>query len=166
MTKYSFDWKIPYRFFSLKLQLAIQLLVFFIICYVFYDQLIRKHYHRWQRGPLMVQEDLLDYNEDKLRSGPWPFQIVKHYYVHDLRSYVSKQRIIATEDQPGENGAPVILSPILDELSLMSFEEYELNIVASIRVSPNRSLPDLRDPKCLNIKYPKRLPTASGKVMQ
>lgn len=167
MPKYSIDGKIiPYRFLSLKsrrlLSFILRLLVLLIICYVFYDKIIRKHH--WQRRTVIVQDDLLDYNEDDLRSGPWPFQIDKHYDVHETQPYVSKRKIIATEDQPGERGTPVRLSPILEDLSLMSFGEYQLNIVASDRVSQNRSLPDLRDPKCLDIRYPKRLPTATGKL--
>lgn len=59
------------------------------------------------------------------------------------------------------SGTPVILSPVLQDLAQMSFGEYQLNLVASDRVASNRSLPDLRDPKCLDIKYPKLLPTAT-----
>lgn len=54
-----------------------------------------------------------------------------------------------------------MLSPILQDLADMTFSEYQVNIVASDRVPNNRSLPDLRDPKCLDIKYPKKLPKAS-----
>lgn len=58
-------------------------------------------------------------------------------------------------------GAPVILSPVLQDLADLSFSEYRINIVASDKVSNNRSLPDFRDPKCLKIKYPKLLPSTS-----
>lgn len=58
-------------------------------------------------------------------------------------------------------GAPVILSPVLQELADASFFEYQINMVASDKVAPNRSLPDLRDAKCLDIRYPKLLPTAT-----
>lgn len=61
-------------------------------------------------------------------------------------------------------GMSVVLSPVLRDLEQMSFGEYQLNIVASDRVSVNRSLPDLRDSKCLNIKYPSLLPTATGNI--
>lgn len=167
MAKYFIDYKIPYRFLGLKSQrrlpIILQLIAILIICYVLYDQLIVKHYHYWLHRPVIVQKDLLNYNEDELRSGHWPFQIDKHYDVREIRSYVSKQKIIATADEPGEKGTPVILSPILEDLSMMSFSEYQLNIIASDRVSQNRSLPDLRNPKCLDIKYPTRLPTVTGK---
>lgn len=43
----------------------------------------------------------------------------------------------------------------------LSFAEYQINIVASDRVAPNRSLPDLRDSRCVNKMYPKLLPIAS-----
>lgn len=55
--------------------------------------------------------------------------------------------------------------PVKQPRSLVELEdvymEYQINIVASDKVAPNRSLPDLRDSKCLNIKYPKLLPSAS-----
>lgn len=41
------------------------------------------------------------------------------------------------------------------------YSEYQLNIVASDKVAHNRSLPDLRDSRCLNIRYPKLLPSAT-----
>ncbi|XP_031634085.1 polypeptide N-acetylgalactosaminyltransferase 13-like [Contarinia nasturtii] len=109
------------------------------------------------RSEIIVQSDLLDYNEDGLRPG-WPFQITKNYHMYDLRKYSPKQKIISNS-RPGDEGKPIII-PILEDLS-DAYSEYEINIVASNRVTPNRSLPDYRDPKCIDITYPSVLPTAS-----
>ena len=54
-----------------------------------------------------------------------------------------------------------MLSPLLQSLADASFSEYQINIVASDRVAPNRTLPDLRHPKCLYIRYPTLLPSAT-----
>lgn len=56
-----------------------------------------------RRGEIVVQTDLLDYNEDDLRSD-WPFEITKNYDIHDLRTYTSKPIIFSTNDLPGERG--------------------------------------------------------------
>lgn len=58
-------------------------------------------------------------------------------------------------------GTPVMLSPLLQDLADLSFSEYKINIVASNKVPHNRSLPDFRDPKCFQIKYPMLLPSVS-----
>lgn len=50
---------------------------------------------------------------------------------------------------------------MLADIVELSFNEYQINILASEKVALNRSLPDFRDPKCLDIKYPKLLPSAS-----
>lgn len=54
-----------------------------------------------------------------------------------------------------------MLSPVLQDLADLSFSEYQINIVSSDKVSNNRSLPDFRDPKCLDIRYPRLLPSTS-----
>lgn len=58
-------------------------------------------------------------------------------------------------------GTPVVLPLALQDVAELSFNEYQLNVVASDRVAHNRSLPDLRHPKCLDIKYPMLLPSVS-----
>lgn len=52
------------------------------------------------------------------------------------------------------------LGPELEDVSEI-FAEYQINIVASSKIATNRSLPDLRDTSCLDIRYPKRLPSVS-----
>lgn len=55
----------------------------------------------------------------------------------------------------------MVLSKVLDDAAELSFGEYQINVVASDKVPLNRSLPDYRDPNCLDIKYPKLLPSTS-----
>lgn len=79
----------------------IHFVIIFITCAFIVDKLFleRTNFHK----KVVVQNDLLNYNEDGLRSR-WPFQIEKHYDVRDLRSYKSKPRILAHFDLPGERG--------------------------------------------------------------
>lgn len=55
------------------------------------------------RKNVVIQNDLLSYNEDGLRPR-WPFKISKYYDVSTLRTYTSKPRILAQFDLPGERG--------------------------------------------------------------
>ncbi|XP_055296048.1 polypeptide N-acetylgalactosaminyltransferase 1-like isoform X2 [Sitodiplosis mosellana] len=163
----------------------IQFIVVLFICVFLYDKMVLERRH-FRSKKMVIQTDLLDYNEDELRHG-WPFQITKHYHMNDLRTYTSKMKIISKFDFPGERGerkqscyleirststvtskryfhflgAPVVLPPVLQSLADVSFSEYRINIVASDKVAPNRTLPDLRDSKCLDIRYPRLLPSAS-----
>lgn len=66
-----------------------------------FDKCVLKR--NFQRRKIVVQKDLLNYNEDGLRPG-WPFQINKHYDVTDVRSYTSKPKFISGLDWPGEKG--------------------------------------------------------------
>ncbi|KFM75564.1 Polypeptide N-acetylgalactosaminyltransferase 1, partial [Stegodyphus mimosarum] len=62
----------------------------------------------------------------------------------------------------GENGVPVHLSPEEQKLADKLFNEAAFNVYLSDRISPNRSVPDPRNPKCKYVKYDtKDLPTAS-----
>lgn len=54
-------------------------------------------------------------------------------------------------------GMPIKLRP---ELQVVS-DVHQINIIASGKIATNRSLPELRDPKCLDIRYPKLLPSVS-----
>lgn len=75
--------------------------IIFITCAFIIDKLfIEKTKFR---KTVIVQNDLLSYNEDRFRSE-WPFQISKHYDVNELRSYKSKPRILTQFDLPGEKG--------------------------------------------------------------
>lgn len=96
----------PYRFWSIKSRrrssFFIQFCIVFFICIFLFDRIILQS-HYFIRKNVIVQTDLLDYNEDKLRSD-WPFQIDKHYDVNDLQTYYPKPKIIAKADLPGERG--------------------------------------------------------------
>lgn len=52
------------------------------------------------------------------------------------------------------------VSPLIEDIT-DAYSEYQINILASNKVATNRSLPDYREPKCLDITYPMLLPTAS-----
>lgn len=80
----------------------IHFIIIFITCAFIVDKLFIDK--RNFRKKITVQNDLLSYNEDRLRPG-WPFQITKHYDVNDLRPYTSKPKILAKYDLPGEKGA-------------------------------------------------------------
>lgn len=61
----------------------------------------------------------------------------------------------------GEGGLPVNLSPEESKLGEKIMAKEAFNLVASDKMSLHRSVPDTRDPRCLDIKYDKSLPTAS-----
>ncbi|UYV72552.1 GALNT1 [Cordylochernes scorpioides] len=65
------------------------------------------------------------------------------------------------ESWPGELGRPVEIPPEDEELRKSMFEFNQFNLLASDRIALNRSLPDLRNPNCLNKSYPPKLPTTS-----
>ena len=88
--------------FYLKCVIAI-----FIVVILFDKLIIENGFFRLFRQTLVIQDDLINYNEDDLRNE-WPFQITKHYDARDLRSYKSKPRIfpnVKTADLPGEGGS-------------------------------------------------------------
>ncbi|GFX03331.1 polypeptide N-acetylgalactosaminyltransferase 1 [Trichonephila clavipes] len=61
----------------------------------------------------------------------------------------------------GENGEPVILPKDEQILADKLFNEAAFNVYLSDRISPNRSVPDSRNPKCEYESYDHDLPTAS-----
>lgn len=91
------------------------IIVLFIIVFL-YDKMVleRKNFRR--RRSVVVQQDLLDYNDvdSTLRQG-WQFKITKHYDINDLRTYTSKPKIIPKYDLPGERGETKSISLKLDQ---------------------------------------------------
>lgn len=77
------------------------IIVFFILVVLFGKMFSVKKLFR--RREFVVQKDLLDYNEDDLRKG-WPFKITKNYDMYDLRTYISKPKVVSSENSPGEGG--------------------------------------------------------------
>ncbi|GIX75307.1 polypeptide N-acetylgalactosaminyltransferase 1 [Caerostris extrusa] len=61
----------------------------------------------------------------------------------------------------GENGVPVILHSDEQLLADKLFNDAAFNVYLSDRISPNRSVPDPRNPKCQYKNYDHDLPTAS-----
>lgn len=80
----------------------IHLIVLLAIFVFLYDKFILNDYPL-QPKIVVVSNDLLNYNEDHLRTG-WPFKMNKHYDVSEMRSYTSKPKFISGLDWPGENG--------------------------------------------------------------
>lgn len=75
---------------------------------------------------------------------------------------------IHTQDpnSPGERGRPVEidknkLSPEERALFDKGWEDNAFNQYASDKISVHRTLPDVRDPECKNVVYPKNLPDTS-----
>ncbi|XP_038078199.1 polypeptide N-acetylgalactosaminyltransferase 1-like [Patiria miniata] len=64
-------------------------------------------------------------------------------------------------DGPGENGKPVNLSPLEEQNANASFDINRFNLVVSQQIALNRSLPDVRPPRCRFLRYPVTLPTTS-----
>ncbi|CAL1287961.1 unnamed protein product [Larinioides sclopetarius] len=61
----------------------------------------------------------------------------------------------------GENGVPVVLPKKEQILADKLFNDAAFNVYLSDRISPNRSVPDPRNPKCEYESYDHDLPTAS-----
>lgn len=99
------------RQFSFKLNrrspFYIQLIIVLLICSYLFDKFVIEKLHT--RRTIVVQTDLLNYNEDNLRKE-WQFQMDKHYDMHDLQTYVQKPKILAKFDLPGERGDEHFLS--------------------------------------------------------
>ncbi|OQV25407.1 putative N-acetylgalactosaminyltransferase 9 [Hypsibius exemplaris] len=62
---------------------------------------------------------------------------------------------------PGENGAGVMLRGEELNRSEILFKKEAFNIIASDMISLQRSIPDIRDPKCKELQYDVDLPSAS-----
>ncbi|VDM62275.1 unnamed protein product [Angiostrongylus costaricensis] len=62
---------------------------------------------------------------------------------------------------PGENGAAVYLEGNEWEKGQEQLKTFFMNVLASDKVSLDRSIPDSRPRECLSLSYPSDLPTAS-----
>nr|XP_022307338.1 probable N-acetylgalactosaminyltransferase 9 isoform X2 [Crassostrea virginica] len=61
----------------------------------------------------------------------------------------------------GEKGRAVTLEGEEKKLADSLFKKEAFNIIASDKIALDRSIPDVRDTRCHDVKYPDRLPTAS-----
>ncbi|XP_052683470.1 probable N-acetylgalactosaminyltransferase 9 isoform X2 [Crassostrea angulata] len=61
----------------------------------------------------------------------------------------------------GEKGRAVTLQGEEKALADSLFKKEAFNIIASDKIALDRSIPDVRDSRCREVKYPKELPTAS-----
>lgn len=64
-------------------------------------------------------------------------------------------------DGLGEKGRAVTLQGEEKTLADSLFKKEAFNIIASDKIALDRSIPDVRDSRCQEVKYPKDLPTAS-----
>ncbi|XP_053691775.1 polypeptide N-acetylgalactosaminyltransferase 3 [Sabethes cyaneus] len=102
----------------------------------------------------------------KFHERPRIPQIVGHYVgAGGAVGNVSKDFLNTNNFAPipgvGENGDPVVIQAkdLLKMQQLFQLNRY--NLLASDRIAFNRSLPDVRKPKCLAKEYPSSLPTTS-----
>ncbi|KAG4069982.1 hypothetical protein HA402_013642 [Bradysia odoriphaga] len=102
----------------------------------------------------LSSEHLEHYHNDIL-------QTPKHYHPERLHDWIPAPRVPETVGAPGEMGVAFTVPESREEEAKERFTEHEFNIVVSEMVSVNRSLADIRHPKCLEIEYPSRLPTTS-----
>ncbi|XP_041365092.1 polypeptide N-acetylgalactosaminyltransferase 13-like [Gigantopelta aegis] len=77
------------------------------------------------------------------------------------RRFDEYQRSEGRRSGPGEHGEPVYLKgqEQIRAKGLMKAEAF--NRIVSDKISLQRALPDTRDPRCKDLKYPKELPSAS-----
>ncbi|XP_052256788.1 probable N-acetylgalactosaminyltransferase 9 isoform X2 [Dreissena polymorpha] len=71
------------------------------------------------------------------------------------------QKLESSRTGPGENGQPVLLTGAEKEKADSLLEKEAFNIVASDKISLERSVKDVRDSRCHALTYPKELPKAS-----
>ncbi|WKY00836.1 hypothetical protein Q1695_015116 [Nippostrongylus brasiliensis] len=89
------------------------------------------------------------------REGAKVFHDAPRILTHKIPDF-SKHR-----SGPGENGAPVILEGEEKRIAEQQMKKYFMNVLASDKISLDRSIPDSRSRECLSLSYPRDLPTAS-----
>ncbi|MFH4978723.1 hypothetical protein AB6A40_005432 [Gnathostoma spinigerum] len=62
---------------------------------------------------------------------------------------------------PGENGAGIILNDSESKISDQQMQTWFMNVLASDRISLDRSIPDYRSDECRMLRYDEDLPVAS-----
>ena len=77
------------------------------------------------------------------------------------KRYVEYKNSESKRTGPGEGGKAVNLEGEEKILGEKLYKKEAFNIIASDKISLQRSVPDVRDARCKSIVYPKELPTAS-----
>lgn len=77
------------------------------------------------------------------------------------KRYENYQQSEPHRSGPGEQGQSLTLKGEQAEKARLIAKKEAFNLVASDMIALDRSLRDVRDPKCKDIKYPKELPKAS-----
>ncbi|XP_069110918.1 probable N-acetylgalactosaminyltransferase 9 isoform X1 [Argopecten irradians] len=83
------------------------------------------------------------------------------YLKERRKRFIDYQASESNRKGHGERGEPVILEGEEKTLAASLFKKEAFNIIASDKISLERSIKDVRDSKCKDIVYPKDLPSAS-----
>ncbi|XP_033640027.1 polypeptide N-acetylgalactosaminyltransferase 13-like [Asterias rubens] len=104
-------------------------------------------------------KDISSFNRDVLdRHHPEKNFTVTHV---DTRLPYEKPVYRWSKDGPGEMGKAVPLTPEEQYNADLTFDLNRFNVVVSDRIALNRTLPDVRPPRCRMLRYPKYLPRTS-----
>lgn len=102
-----------------------------------------------------------------LRSNPQSVSSVREFEVGEevlkfrRERFEKYQASEASRSGPGEHGQGVHLHGKEKETADSLMDKEAFNIIASDKISLERSVKDVRDPRCRDIVYPKNLPKAS-----
>ncbi|KAK6617043.1 Polypeptide N-acetylgalactosaminyltransferase 5 [Polyplax serrata] len=83
------------------------------------------------------------------------------YLATELKSWVPARRVPEQPNSLGEMGQPVRIDPAEESKMKEMFKINQFNLLASDRISLNRSLPDVRANGCKSKRYHNMLPTTS-----
>lgn len=103
-----------------------------------------------------------NYYDDGLRSD-WPFKMSRYYHDYLLYEWTEPIGNQNASDPSGRGEYGRAFVPRKDEEELMRrlHRRHNYNVLASEQISVRRSLPDHRNPECLKITYPKKLPATT-----
>ncbi|RWS15857.1 putative polypeptide N-acetylgalactosaminyltransferase 9-like protein, partial [Dinothrombium tinctorium] len=118
-----------------------------------------------------IDKEMKDENEDQKLYKPIDWKRKRHRvrYNNDEKKKILEQEAVipppANVAGAGEMGKPVILpknlSSAVQTLVSQGWTDNAFNQYVSDMISVNRSLPDVRDPACKNLRYAEKLPATS-----